>query len=166
VIKPIRLLLPCLILAGCQALPYGQPDALRAWAGYAQSVDGMDSAALASAQDAALESYEANPSDQNRLRAAYVLSHKGAGAAQLKRSREILAEIPKDSELAPLADLLDRSIRYSQEAAASAARERKSAAERDRLQKELAEVREQLEALKNIEQDIVKSQQKADDLAQ
>ena len=165
-IKPIRILMPCLILAGCQTLPFGQPAALPSWAEYARSIDAMDSAARASAADAAMESYRANPSDQNRLRAAYVLSRKGAKAAQLARSREILAEIPADSELSPLRDLLDTSISESQAAAAAGARERKLAADRDRLQAELTEVREQLEALKNIEQDIVKSQQKADDLRQ
>lgn len=165
-IKPIRILIPCLILAGCQTLPLAQPDPLSGWAGYARSIDAMDAAALASASDAALESYQANPSDQNRLRAAYVLSRQDAGVAQLARSREILAGIPADSELAPLRDLLDRSIQYAQAVAVVKARERKLAAERDRLQAELAEVREQLEAMKNIEQDIVESQQKSDDLQQ
>jgi hypothetical protein len=95
-----------------------------------------------------------------------VLSRRDAGVAQLARSREILAEISADSELAPLRDLLDRWIQYAQAVAVGKARERKLAAERDRLQAELAEVREQLEALKNIEQDIVESQQKSDELQQ
>ena len=165
-IKSIRILIPCLILAGCQTQPFRQQDALSAWADYAGSIDAMDTAALASASEAALESYRANPSNQNRLRAAYALSRPGAGVAQLARSREILSGIPEDSELAPLRDLLDTSIRASQAAAVAKARERKLAAERDRLQAELAEVHEQLEALKNIEQDIVESQQKSDDLQQ
>jgi len=164
--KTIRFLIPCLMLAGCQALPSRAPGAMADWAKYARELDGMDSTALASASAAALEEYESRPNDRNRMRAAYALSREGAGAGQLARSREILAEIPSGSELYPLRDLLDKEIGYAQAAAAAKSRERKLSAERDRLQAELAEVHEQLEALKAIEQEIVKSQQKADDLQQ
>ena len=130
------MLIPCVWLAACQATPPEAPD----WAGFLDQVDRMDAQQLQLARAAAMRQYSAQPTDANRLRAGYLLSRPEASQEQLAQSRELLAEIAADGELAPMRGLLDAEIRRAMELQA------------------------QLNALKAIEEEMVESQQQADEM--
>ncbi len=166
-----------LCMAACQAtVPRGNPDPT----GWAERVDRMDSSSLEIEQQAALNRYLADPVDRNRLRAGYALSRPGASPAQLEQSREILANIPNDSELSAHRDLLLREINLrtalersqqeianqrveigSLESRAGELEERNAV-----LVKQIADLESQLEILKSIEEEMANTQQDSDEAQQ
>jgi hypothetical protein len=155
-----RLLIPCLWLAACQATPPEAPD----WAGFLDQVDRMDAQQLQLERAAAMRQYLLQPTDANRLRAGYLLSRPEASLEQLAQSREILAEISADSQLAPMCGLLDAEIRRAMELQEAQGRVLKLRAKLEDLQARFGELQTQLDALKAIEEDMVESQQQADEM--
>ena len=162
-----RLLIPCLWLAACQSAPPETPD----WAGFLDLVERMDDQQLRLARESALRQYRVHPTDANRLRAGYALSRPIASLEQLAQSRELLAEIPAGSELAPMRDLLDAEIRQSmalQEAEVRAlelqAQLENLQARLEELQARLGELQTQLNSLKAIEKEMIESQEQADEM--
>jgi uncharacterized coiled-coil DUF342 family protein len=120
-----------------------------------------------------MDQYEMQPTDSNRLRAGYALSRPGASPVQLARGREILAEIPPGSDLAPMRELLDREIEKSIEVQGAESRVLELQAQLSELraqlgelQGQLDELQGQLDALKSIEEEMVESQQQADEINQ
>ncbi|MCU0988123.1 MAG: hypothetical protein MUE63_00655 [Xanthomonadales bacterium] len=158
--KPARLLIPCLWLAACQTAPPETPD----WAGFLGQVDRMDAQQLQMARETAMRQYVVQPTDVNRLRAAYAVSRPGASLEQLAQSRDLLAEIAAASDLAPMRDLLDAEIRQSMAVQEAQGRVLELQAQRDDLQARLGELQTQLDALKSIEKEMVESQQQADEM--
>lgn len=169
-----RLLVGCLCLAACQAAPPERPD----WSEFAAWVDHMDPSQLQMARDEAIQRYTVEPSDANRLRAGYVLSRAEASLAQLEQSRDILAQISADSELAPLRDLLNTEIRLMRALRLAELRDLEQSVRekelRDRaealearnaaLQSEINDLRTRLDALKAIEEDVAENQKQADEM--
>jgi hypothetical protein len=158
--KLARLLIPCLWLAACQATPPEAPD----WAGFLDWVDRMDAQQLQLARAAAMQQYSAQPTDANRLRAGYLLSRPEASREQLAQSRELLAGIAADGELAPMRGLLDAEIRRAMELQAAQSRVLELRAQLGDRQARLDELQAQLNALKAIEEEMVESQQQADEM--
>jgi hypothetical protein len=160
--KWTRLLIPCLWLAACQGTPPARPD----WADFLHRIDGMDAQQLELARDALMEQYAIHPTDSNRLRAGYALSRPGASPEQLARGRAILAEIPPGSDLAPMRDVLDREIGKSIEVQDAESRVLELQAQLGELRAQLGELQAQMDALKSIEEEMVESQQQADEIQQ
>ena len=154
------MLIPCLWLAACQATPPAAPD----WAGFLDQVDRMDAQQLQLARAAAMRQYLVQPTDANRLRAGYLLSRPEASQEQLAQSRELLAEIAADGELAPMRGLLDAEIRRAMELQAAQSRVLELQAQLEDRQARLGELQAQLDALKAIEEEMVESQQQADEV--
>jgi hypothetical protein len=154
------MLIPCLWLAACQATPPAAPD----WAGFLDQVDRMDAQQLQLARAAAMRQYLVQPTDANRLRAGYLLSRPEASQEQLAQSRELLAEIAADGELAPMRALLDAEIRRAMELQAAQGRVLELQAQLEDRQARLGELQAQLDALKAIEEEMVESQQQADEV--
>lgn len=162
-----RLLIPCLWLAACQSMPPAKQD----WADFLNRIDRMDMQQLQLARDALMSQYEVQPTDSNRLRAGYALSRPGSSPEQLARGRAILGEIPSSSELAPMRDLLEREIVMSIEVQGAESRVLELQAQLSEQQAQLGELRArlgelqaQLDALKSIEEEMVESQQQADEI--
>ncbi|MDT8321499.1 MAG: hypothetical protein RQ826_13320 [Xanthomonadales bacterium] len=155
-----RLLILCPWLAACQSTPPAAPD----WADFLGRIDRMDAQQLQLAREALMSQYEVHPTDSNLLRAGYALSRPGASSEQLAQSREILAEIPPGSEVAPMRDLLDRAIGKSIELQGAELRVLELQAQLSELEAKLGELQSQLDALKSIEEEMVESQQQADEL--
>jgi hypothetical protein len=124
----------------------------------------MDAQQLQLARAAAMRQYSVQPTEANRLRAGYLLSRPAASLEQLAQSREILAEISTDSELAPLCGLLDAEIRRAMELQEAQGRVLELRAQLENLQARLGELQTQLNALKAIEEEMVESQQQADEM--
>jgi hypothetical protein len=154
------MLIPCLWLAACQATPPAAPD----WTGFLDQVDRMDAQQLQLARAAAMRQYLVQPTDANRLRAGYLLSRPEASQEQLAQSRELLAEIAADGELAPMRALLDAEIRRAMELQAAQGRVLELQAQLEDRQARLGELQAQLDALKAIEEEMVESQQQADEV--
>jgi hypothetical protein len=173
-VVPAVVLAVVLCLAGCQAAPPKQPD----WADWIARVDAMDAATLGAAQDEALHEFTSDPVDRNRLRAGYALSRPGASLAQLEQAREITAPIPADSDLAAYRELLDHEIRLRMELRRTQLRLTEEQLEVERLQARTGELERriegllnqvrnlqtQLETLKAIEEDMVETQQRSDEV--
>lgn len=155
-----RLLIVCLWLAACQSTPPATQD----WADFLGRIDRMDAQQLQLAGDALMSQYEVHPTDSNRLRAGYALSRPGASPEQLTQSREMLAEIPPGSDLAPMRDLLDREIDTSIEMQGAESRVLELQAQLSALQAKLGELQSQLDTLKSIEEEMVESLQQADEM--
>lgn len=158
--KWTRLLIPCLWLAACQSTPPARQD----WADFLDRIDGMDAQQLQLARDALVNQFELQPTDSNRLRVGYALSRPGAPSEQLARSRAILAEIPPGSDLAPMRDVLDREIAKSIEVQEAESRVLELQAQLGDLRAQLGELQAQMDALKSIEEEMVESQQQADEI--
>jgi hypothetical protein len=111
-----------------------------------------------------MKQYIAQPTDVNRLRAAYAMSRPDASLEQLAQSRVLLAEIAAGSELAPMRDLLDAEIRQSMAVQEAQLRVLELQAQLEHLQARLGELQAQLDALKSIEEEMVESQQQTDEM--
>lgn len=159
-LKLARLLILCLWLAACQSTPPARQN----WADFLNRIDRMDTQQLQLARDALKSQYAVQPTDLNRLWAGYALSRPDASPEQLAQSRKILAEIHADSELAPLRDVLDREIEKSIELQNAESRVLELQAQLSELRAQLGKLRAQLDALKSIEEEMVKSQQQADEM--
>ena len=159
-LKLALLLICCLWLAACQSTPPPTQD----WADFLGRIDRMDAQQLQLARDALTHQYEIQPTDSNCLRAGYALSRPGASLEQLARGREILAEIPPGSDLAPMRELLDREIERSIEVQGAESQVLELQAQLSGLRTQLGELQAQLDALKSIEEDMVESQQQADEI--
>jgi hypothetical protein len=155
-----RLLILCLCLAACQSTPPATQD----WTEFLGRIDRMDAQQLQLARAALVSQYELHPTDANRLRAGYALSRPGASPEQLAQSREILAEIPPGSELAPMRDLLDRAIAQSIAVQGAESRALELQAQLSELEAKLGELQSQLDALKSIEEEMVESRQQTDEM--
>jgi hypothetical protein len=158
--KSVRRLFPCLWLAACQSAP---PEA-EAWTAFLSRVDRMDAPQLQLAREATMEQYTDQPNDTNRMRAAYLLSRPEASLNQLEQSRAILAGISAGSDLAPLRALMDGEIRRSVEARKAELGALQLQLRLIELQGELGQLQKQLNALKEIEQEMGKSQQTTDEM--
>jgi hypothetical protein len=156
-----RWLVPCLWLAACQNTP---PPETPDWAGFLDRVERMDEQQLQFAREAALQQYSVQPTDANRLRAAYLLSRPAAAPEQLAQGLEILAEIPAGSDLAAMRDLLGAEIRQSMKLRAAELRSLELQAQLEGLQARLGELQARLNALKAIEQEMTENQQQADEM--
>ena len=180
----------CLVLAGCQVAPQrpeipSQTESLpqpgtqplpqrpkstelprqtEALGKYIGEVGRMSPEQLLVARESAMRQHANEPSDATRLRAGYALSRAPATAQQLARSRELLAGISPDSELAPMRDLLDGEILKFIEVQEAEAQTRELRAEFDDLQVRFAMLQEQLDALKKIETEIVESQEETEEM--
>jgi hypothetical protein len=158
--KSVRLLFPCLWLAACQSVP---PEE-EAWTAFLTRADRMDAPQLQLAREAAMKQYTDLPNDSNRLRAAYLLSRPEASLQQLQQSREILAGISAGSDLAALGALMDEEIQRTVEAQKSELGTLQLQLRLIELHGQLGELQKQLNALKEIEQEMGKSQQEADEV--
>jgi hypothetical protein len=154
------LLVPCVWLAACQSTPPTTPD----WAGFMDQVDRMDAQQLRYAREAAMKQCIVRPTDVNRLRAAYAMSRPDASPEQLAQSRDLLAEIAAASDLAPMRDLLDAEIRQYLAVQEAQLRVLELQAQLEELQARFRELQMQLNALKSIEEEMVESQQQADEM--
>lgn len=169
------LLAACVWLVGCQVAP---PPEDTDWSQWRVRVDGMDAVTLRHEREQAMQQYSADPANRNRLRAGYALSRPDVSLAQLEQSRHILAQISADSELAPYRDLLDKEIELRMRLQRSQLRMQELQLEVERLTAESGELElriegllsriraleTQLEALKSIEEEMVETQQKTDDM--
>lgn len=174
--RPACLLAAGLCLAGCQTPPPENAD----WSEWRARVDRMDQAALQSEQEAALRQYDSDAGNRSRLRAGYALSRPEASLAQLEQSRALLEQIPADSELAPLRDLLDKEIALRMQLQRTQLRMRdlqleverlrsvkgEFEADMERLLTQIRSLQTQLAALKSIEEEMVESQQQTDEIQQ
>lgn len=165
--KLARLLILCLWLTACQSTPPARQD----WADFLNRIDRMDTQQLQLARSALVSQFEVQPTDLNRLRAGYALSRPDAAPEQLAQSRKILAEMHADSELAPMRDVLDREIQKSIELQGAESQVLELQAQLSELRAQLDELQvqqfvlqAQLEALKSIEEEMVESQQQADEI--
>ncbi|MGK2924036.1 MAG: hypothetical protein ACSLE2_00290 [Lysobacterales bacterium] len=172
--KLARLLILCLWLTACQSTPPARQD----WADFLNRIDRMDTQQLQLARSALVSQFEVQPTDLNRLRAGYALSRPDAAPEQLAQSRKILAEMHADSELAPMRDVLDREIQKSIELQGAESQVLELQAQLSELRAQLdelqvqqfvlqaqqVELQAQLEALKSIEEEMVESQQQADEI--
>lgn len=159
--KLTRLLIPCLFLVACQGSP---PPQTQTWSEFLGQVEQMDAQQLLLARESAVTQYIAQPNDSSRLRAGYVLSRSPASPKQLAQSREILAEIPAGSDLSAMRDLLDGEVLKFMEVQQAESRTLELQAQSDELQARLVVLQEQLDALKSIEEEMVESQQQADEM--
>ena len=171
-----RMLAAVLCLAGCQTMPTTSDNA--DWAAWIAEVDAMDAASLGAAQAEALRRYTIDPADGNRLRAGYVLSRPGASLAQLEQARDVIAQIPADSELAAYRALLDEEVLLRMELRRTQLRLTGQQLEVERLTSKTSELQrrmegllnqvrdlqKQLDALKAIEENMVQSQQQSDEM--
>lgn len=157
---PVRLLIPCLWLAACQSMP-PQPEG---WADFLGRVDRMDAAQLDLARQSAIGDYALHPTDANRLRLAYLLSRPEATPDRLAQSEEMLGGIPAGSELAPMRDLLRGEIRKSLEIQEAELRAQELEAQLADQKRRVSELQTQLDALKEIEQEMADSQHSAEDM--
>jgi len=164
--KLIPGLLLCVLLTGCQTMTPAPPPVPAAvkWTAYVTELEQMEPGQLQEARKLAMDDYLANPDDWNRMRAGYALSRAGASREQLSRSREILAEIADNSELAPMRDLLRKEVQRAQELRVSQARSQEFQNKLRELETELKELRLKLEALMEIERKMAESQENSDDL--
>ena len=160
--RPVRLLIPCLWLAACQSVP-PQPEG---WADFLGRVDRMDASQLDLARQTAIGDYALHPTDANRLRAAYLLSRPEASTDRLAQSQEMLGGIADGSDLAPMRDLLRGEIRKSLEVQVTVQRAQELEAQLAELKRRVSELQTQLDALKNIEQEMADSQHSAEDIRQ
>lgn len=163
-------------LVGCQTTP--APSQNTEWAAWMAEVDAMDAASLGAVQAEALRQYTIDPADRTRLRAGYALSRPGASLAQLEQAREVIAQIPADSEFAAYRELLDEDVRLRMELRRTRLRlaeqqlevetlTSKSSELQRRIEGLLSQVRDlqtQLETLKAIEENMVESQQESDEM--
>lgn len=174
--RQARMLAAVICLAGCQVTPV--PSGHDDWAAWFARVDAMDAAHLETAQAEAQRQNTIDPTDRNRLRAGYALSRPGASLAQLEQAREVIAQIPAESELAAYRELLDEEVRLrmelrrtqlrltGQQLEAEQLKSRTSELQR-RIEGLLSQVRDlqtQLDALKAIEENMVESQQQSDEM--
>jgi len=187
--KLAPLFISCLVTAACQVAPQPEmprqttdlprtappelaepprsaelPKHIQTVGTYLDEVGRMDSEQLLIARESALREYADEPTDANRLRAGYALSRAPASPNQLAQSREMLAEISPTSELAPMRDLLDGEILKFIEVQEAEARTSELRAEFDELQVRFALLQEQLDALKNIEAEMVESQEETEEM--
>lgn len=140
------LLLVCLCVAGCKTVPPPPTEGLVEFTHHYDSLKGADARAEREAES---QRYVSDPDDATRWRLAYAMSHPEASLQQLARSRVILAEIPAQSDVAPLRDLLDREIQLLIELQESKA--------------QALELQAQLDALKEIEAEMAERRQNLDD---
>lgn len=161
----MRLVLLCALVSGCQLLRE-RPEKPQSLAAYMHGLEQMEPGQLQKAREMALDHYRADPNDWNRMRAAYALSRSDASQEQLSRSLEILAEIPAESTLAPMRDLLNTEVQRTQELRMSNARTRELQKRARDLEAELADVKLKLDALMQIEQKMVESREDSDELQQ
>jgi len=172
------LLLALILLAGCAHWQSRseQPTVVL------MEIDDLGPEGLVQERDAAVALYQQAPSDETRLRLAYVLSRPNPSTQDLETSRKLLDEIGPDSDNVALRDALRREIALLNELElarrrADAQQDRLDAIEADlvrnqelstelaanrrelkRLHGRLEELQEQLEALKAIEADLAKDE--------
>lgn len=144
--KARRLLLVCLCVAGCKTVPTPPTQGLIEFTRHYDSLKDADARAERKAES---QRYASNPDDETRWRLAYAMSRPEASLQQLAKSRVILAEIPAQSDVAPLRDLLDREIQLLIELQKSKA--------------QALELQAQLDALKDIEAEMAEHRQNLDD---
>lgn len=135
----MTLLFAALFLSACSALPPARDD----WADYMARIDRMDPAQLQATHSSLQQEYQGQPGDEVRLKLSYVMSRADPSLAELKRARQILAEVDASGRFATLRDMLDRQLLLS--------------IRLQRAQGEILELKAQLEDLKKIETDLSRS---------
>lgn len=159
--KPLRLLLSCLLLTACHGTPPQREQ--EDWTEFMRRVGKMDAPQLALAREDAMQRLALQPTDVNRLRAGYLLSRPSASLEQLAQSLEVMAGVSDRSELSPLREVLSGEIRQSMELQKAEMGRLELQTQLDRLKTRLGELQAQLDALKAIEQEMIESQQSSDD---
>jgi hypothetical protein len=155
-IKRSLVLLASWVLVACVS-PQAQParDAIvgfNDWLAFVASANDLTPDELDVERADASSQYRHQPSDDIRLRLAYLVSRPPSAEQDLEQGRAILAEIDPGSPNAPLRDLVAHELALLAEL--NAARQR------------VNELQAQLDALKAIETDLTENQRIIEDRSQ
>lgn len=159
------------LLTGCASTPLPNqarsPETvsiLTSWSSFVRYTTSLQRSDLEFERDLAVERYRAQPTDENRLRLAYLLSRPRLTAPELNRSQALLAEIDASSELAALRDLLDKEIALLSELDGRQQQIDKLQVRVQALNTQIQALQTQLDTLKTIETDINETQKELEEL--
>ena len=147
--KPVNLL-PTLLLAGCIAIPT-QPQA---WQTFTDKVDAMNPGTLQKAQADALDPPDNSMDDFQRLQRSYVLSRGNPTSKDLEQAENLLAAVDKNGPYTHARNQISREIDllkrlYDARQDITALQENL-----ERTEQAAEEYRQQLKALRSIDNDI------------